>query len=53
LFWQAFIFTTCPDVCPLLTAKFAAIRAPRWMRKIKDYLLLSISTDPGETAPLF
>ena len=41
-----FIFTTCPDVCPLLTAKFAAIQRELAERKVKDYQLLSITTDP-------
>jgi protein SCO1 len=41
-----FIFTTCPDVCPLLTAKFAAIQRTLEEKKIKDYFLLSITTDP-------
>jgi protein SCO1/2 len=41
-----FIFTTCPDVCPLLTAKFTAIQRTLDGNKTKDYLLLSISTDP-------
>lgn len=41
-----FIFTTCPDVCPLLTAKFAAIQRALTVEKRDDYLLLSITTDP-------
>lgn len=41
-----FIFTTCPDVCPLLTAKFAAIQRALEEKKTKGVLLLSISTDP-------
>lgn len=41
-----FIFTTCPDVCPLLTAKFAAIQRTLDQRQFKNYLLLSITTDP-------
>jgi len=41
-----FIFTTCPDVCPLLTAKFAAIQRALAEQKIADYQLLSITTDP-------
>ena len=48
-----FIFTTCPDVCPLLTAKFAAIQRALAERRIADYHLLSITTDPerdGTTA---
>jgi protein SCO1/2 len=42
----SFIFTTCPDVCPLLTAKFAAIQRALNEKKLPDYWLLSITTDP-------
>jgi protein SCO1 len=42
-----FVFTTCPDVCPLLTAKFATIQRTLREKKIDDYLLLSITTDPA------
>jgi protein SCO1/2 len=41
-----FIFTACPDVCPLLSAKFAAIQRALGENKTKDYWLLSITTDP-------
>ncbi len=41
-----FIFTSCPDVCPFLTAKFAAIQRTLQSNKFKDYWLLSITTDP-------
>jgi protein SCO1/2 len=41
-----FIFTACPDVCPLLTAKFAAMQRELAANKRADYLLLSITTDP-------
>jgi protein SCO1 len=41
-----FIFTTCPDVCPLLTAKLAAIQRTLEENKFRDYFLLSITTDP-------
>lgn len=41
-----FVFTTCPDVCPLLTAKFAAIQRTLEEKKFKNYLLLTITTDP-------
>jgi protein SCO1/2 len=41
-----FIFTTCPDVCPLLTAKLAAIQRTLEKNKIRDYFLLSVTTDP-------
>jgi protein SCO1/2 len=48
-----FIFTACPDVCPLLTANFAAIQRALEEQKIKDYQLLSITTDPErDTAPV-
>jgi len=43
-----FIFTTCPDVCPLFTAKFAAIQRALDEKQIKDYRLLSITTDPEQ-----
>jgi protein SCO1/2 len=46
-----FIFTTCPDVCPLLTAKFAAVQRTLDERKFRDYLLLSITTDPERDSP--
>ena len=41
-----FIFATCPDVCPLLSAKFAAVQQALDEKKVKDYWLLSITTDP-------
>ena len=41
-----FIFTTCPDICPLLTGKFAAIQRELAAKQRDDYLLLSITTDP-------
>ena len=43
-----FIFTRCPDICPLLTAKMAEIqkRVPS-----EDALLLSISVDPTYDKP--
>ena len=41
-----FIFTTCIDVCPLFTAKFAAIQRALDEKKFTDYWLLSITTDP-------
>ena len=41
-----FIYTKCPDVCPLLTAKFASMQRSLDQKKQTDYLLLSITTDP-------
>jgi protein SCO1 len=46
-----FVFTTCPDVCPLLTAKFAAIQRTLQEKKVDDYLLLTITTDPERDTP--
>lgn len=41
-----FIYTTCPDVCSLLTAKFASIQRALKRENQNDYLLLSLTTDP-------
>jgi protein SCO1/2 len=41
-----FVFTTCPDVCPLFTAHFAGIQRQLEEKKVTDYLLLTITTDP-------
>jgi len=46
-----FVYTTCPDVCPLLSAHFAAIQRTLDKEKHEDYLLLSISTDPKRDTP--
>ena len=46
-----FMFTSCPDVCPLLSAKFAALQRAMQEKKRDDYLLLSISTDPDRDTP--
>jgi protein SCO1/2 len=42
-----FIYTKCPDVCPLLSAKFAAMQRSLEEQKQTDYLLVSITTDPA------
>ena len=46
-----FVYTTCPDVCPLFSAHFAAIQRALDEEKREDYLLLSISTDPKRDTP--
>ncbi len=46
-----FIYTTCPDVCPLFSAHFAAIQRAVAEEKRESYLLLSISTDPKRDTP--
>ena len=46
-----FIFTTCPDVCPLLTAKFAQLQRMLGNQGVKDFFLVSITTDPEVDKP--
>ena len=46
-----FVYTTCPDVCPLFSAHFAAIQRALDQEKRENYLLLSISTDPARDTP--
>jgi len=55
-----FVYTKCPDVCPLFTAKFASIQRVLAQRekdqrtratKPSDYLLLTITTDPQYDTP--
>ena len=46
-----FVYTTCPDVCPLFSAHFAAIQRALDEEKRDNYLLLSISTDPKRDTP--
>jgi protein SCO1/2 len=46
-----FVYTTCPDVCPLFSAHFAAIQRALDDEKRSDYWLLSISTDPKRDTP--
>lgn len=46
-----FVYTTCPDVCPLFSAHFAAIQRVLDQEKRDHYLLLSISTDPKRDTP--
>ena len=42
-----FIYTKCPDLCPLLSAKFASMQRSLEQQRQTDYLLLSITTDPA------
>jgi protein SCO1/2 len=53
-----FVYTKCPDICPLFTAKFAAVQRVLEQRekeqagkKPVDYLLLTITTDPESDTP--
>lgn len=46
-----FVYTTCPDVCPLFSAHFAAIQRTLEAEKRENYSLLTISTDPKGDTP--
>jgi len=46
-----FIYATCSDVCPLLTAKFAGIQRKLKSQGLNDYFLLGITTDPEADTP--
>ena len=46
-----FVYTTCPDVCPLFTARLASIQRILEEENYDDYLLLSITTDPARDTP--
>jgi len=47
-----FIFTTCPDVCPIFTAKLAQIqRALAKDKRLDNVFLVSITTDPEVDTP--
>jgi protein SCO1 len=46
-----FVYTTCPDVCPLFTAKLASIQRILEQEKRDDYLFLTITTDPARDTP--
>ncbi len=46
-----FVYTTCPDVCPLFTAKLASIQRILEEERRHDYLLLTITTDPARDTP--
>src|ERR1044071_9700400 len=46
-----FIYTRCPDVCPLLSAKFASMIRSLSDAKASNYLFVSITTDPEHDTP--
>jgi protein SCO1/2 len=48
--WVAnFVFTRCPSVCPMLSAKFQALQAK--LRDVRDVRYVSISVDPEYDTP--
>ena len=46
-----FIYTSCPDVCPLFTANLASIQRTLEGDKQSNYTILSISADPARDTP--
>jgi protein SCO1 len=46
-----FVYTTCPDVCPLFTAKLASMQRLLEQETRGDYLFLTITTDPARDTP--
>lgn len=46
-----FVYTTCPDVCPLITAKLARLQKLLKDKGEKNVHLLSITTDPEIDRP--
>ncbi len=49
--WVAdFIFTSCPDICPMLTARMASVAA-KYVEQ-ENLRFVSFSVDPGTDTPL-
>jgi protein SCO1/2 len=46
-----FVYTTCPDVCPLFTAKFVEIQRQLKKIPVDNYFLLTITVDPEVDSP--
>lgn len=48
---MGFIFTNCPDICPLTTNNMQRIKAELEKENIKDVLFTSLSFDPARDKP--
>ena len=46
-----FIYTTCPDVCPLFTVEFARLQRALSAQPRQNFFLLSMTTDPEIDTP--
>ena len=46
-----FMFTRCPDVCPVLTQKLVEVEAEMTQEEREDVTFLSISVDPEYDSP--
>lgn len=47
----SFIYTTCPDVCPLITASMRLVQEGLRPKQRRSVFLLSITTDPEVDTP--
>jgi protein SCO1/2 len=47
----AFAYTTCPDICPLITAALREIQSGLTPEESKNVFLLTITTDPEIDSP--
>lgn len=47
----AFVYTTCPDVCPLITASLRQVQSGLTHEERKSVQLLTITTDPEIDSP--
>jgi len=47
----AFAYTTCPDVCPLITAALRQVQSKLTVEERKDSYLLTVTTDPEIDSP--
>ncbi len=48
---MAFAYTTCPDVCPLITAALRQVQSGLTAEERKKAFLLTITTDPEIDSP--
>jgi len=46
-----FAYTTCPDVCPLITAALRQVQSRLTVEERKDSYLLTVTTDPEIDSP--
>jgi protein SCO1/2 len=47
-----FIFTTCPTICPVLSATFASFQQQLSAEELADIRMVSISIDPEHDTPV-
>ena len=47
----SFIFTRCPDVCPVLTQQLTSVEMQLSERELEDVSFISITVDPKHDTP--